>query len=268
MDSLVQTPGKNDEAAGNRLRTCILFLQNLKQLAKEVQFMNQREQGRVNPFIPKRFRERQYPFDEKLRSDLEGGKVGLGKSTGRKNPPHLQQIGGSQKKWHEPQQAEWQDQQLSECRAPRRKHRSRGIDAHFPRVVHTWHIANAHALDQGHVDCSQKSVGHLMLHGTLLESQFSSDTPFSTFLSTPFPTSTPNPTSTPSLMNSSTSPNPCATPQESLLFGRLAEQSPLTLVTDSGPFCDSSCKFVHGPKNVGSTNSCQINHPGKNNYRC
>ena len=98
MDSLVQTPGKNDEAAGNRLRTCILFLQNLKQLAKEVQFMNQREQGRVNPFIPKRFRERQYPFDEKLRSDLEGGKVGLGKSTGRKNPPHLQQIGGSQKK--------------------------------------------------------------------------------------------------------------------------------------------------------------------------
>ena len=97
MDSLVQTPGKNDEAAGNRLRTCILFLQNLKQLAKEVQFMNQREQGRVNPFIPKRFRERQHPFDEKLRSDLEGGKVGLGKSTGRKNPPHLQQIGGSQK---------------------------------------------------------------------------------------------------------------------------------------------------------------------------
>ena len=48
------------------------------------------------------------------------------------------------------------------------------------------------------------------------------------FLSARFTTSTPNPMSTSSLLNSSTSSNPCATPQEGLLFCRLTEQSPLT----------------------------------------
>ena len=74
----------------------------------------------------------------------------------------------------------------------------------------------------------KKSVGHLVFHGTLLEPQFSSASLSSVFLSTLFPTSTPNPMSTTSLLNSSTGSNPCATPQGGLLFGRLAEQSPLT----------------------------------------
>ena len=68
--------------------------------------------GRVNPQIPKRF---QRPFDEQLRSNLSGT-VGIGKSTGRRHPPHLQQIGGSQETVIAPQQGEWQGQQWwEEC---------------------------------------------------------------------------------------------------------------------------------------------------------
>ena len=72
--------------------------------------------------------------------------------------------------------------------------------------------SNAHAFGSRHVDClvpgaTQKSFVHLMFHGTLLESQFSSPSLFSSFLSTPFPTSTPNPMSTPSLLSPSTSQN-------------------------------------------------------------
>ena len=35
-------------------------------------------------------------------------------------------------------------------------------------------------------------------------------------------------------------------------------QTSTAFVTGSSPFCDSSCKFVHGAKNVKSTNSCHV----------
>ena len=60
-----------------------------------------------------------------------------------------------------------------------------------------------------------------MFHGTLLESQFSSPSPFSSFCSTPLLAQT-------SLLNASISQKPCATLQGRLILGRLAEQSPLT----------------------------------------
>ena len=47
------------------------------------------------PNIPKRLRERQRPFDETIDQILSGN-VGIGKPTGRRHPPHLQQIGSSQ----------------------------------------------------------------------------------------------------------------------------------------------------------------------------
>ena len=57
--------------------------------------------------------------------------------------------------------------------------------------------------------------------------------------------------STPSLLNSSASPNPCATPQGGLLFGHLAEQSPLT---------------GYEPKSLieGSSEHTPINSPSRN----
>ena len=61
-----------------------------------------------------------------------------------------------------------------------------------------------------------------MLHRAMFDALLSS------FLPTPFQKLPPNPMSTPPLLNSSTSPKPCATPQGGLLFGHLAEQSPLT----------------------------------------
>ena len=60
-----------------------------------------------------------------------------------------------------------------------------------------------------------------MFRGTLLESQFSSPNPFSSFCSTPPPTQT-------SLLNTGMSMTPCVTPKGGLLFGRMAGQSPLT----------------------------------------
>ena len=46
------------------------------------------------------------------KNQISSGKVGIGKSTGRRGHLHLQQIGGSQENgWHEPQPEEWQDQQ-------------------------------------------------------------------------------------------------------------------------------------------------------------
>ena len=79
---------------------------------------------------------------------------------------------------------------------------------------------------QGHVDClsplaQQKSLIRSMFRGTLLESQFSSPNPFSSFCSTPPPTQT-------SLLNTGMSMTPCVTPKGGLLFGRMAGQSPLT----------------------------------------
>ena len=38
----------------------------------------------------------------------------------------------------------------------------------------------------------------------------------------------------------------------------VGNQTSQAFVTSSSPFCDSSCKFVYGPKNVRSTNSCQL----------
>ena len=64
----------------------------------------QRQQGRVNPHIPKNETLRQRPFDEKLRSDLEwqswNWKVNWS-----------QALSSSSTDWHEPQQEEWQYQQ-------------------------------------------------------------------------------------------------------------------------------------------------------------
>ena len=78
---------------------------------------------------------------------------------------------------------------------------------------------------QGHVDClspraHQKSLIRHMFRGILLESQFSSPSSFSSFCSIPPPAQTP-------LLNTSISQKPCATSQGGLLFGRLAEHSPL-----------------------------------------
>ena len=38
----------------------------------------------------------------------------------------------------------------------------------------------------------------------------------------------------------------------------VGDQKNEAFATCSAPFCDSSCKFVHGPKNVKSTNSGQV----------
>ena len=79
-----------------------------------------------------------------------------------------------------------------EDRTPRRMH-SRDTDAHFFLVSRTCdRSSNTRAFGSRHVDCfvpraTRKSFVHLMLSGTLLESQFSSPKPFSSFLSTPFP---------------------------------------------------------------------------------
>ena len=110
----------------------------------------------------------------------------------------------------------------------------RDTDAHFfscPAHVtdHQTHMR----LAQGYVDCLSphahpKSLIRLMFRCTSLESHFSSPTPFSLFRSTLFPTQTPDSIIPPSLLNSSTSPKPCATPQGSLQFGRLVVQNPLT----------------------------------------
>ena len=59
-----------------------------------------------------------------------------------------------------------------------------------------------------------------MFRCALLESQFSSPSPFSSFCSTPLLAQTP-------LLNASLSQKPCAAPQGGLILGRLAEQSPL-----------------------------------------
>ena len=92
-----------------------------------------------------------------------------------------------------------------EDRTPRRTHRTCHRRTFF--LCHAQMI-NAHVLGQSLtarvVYCAlflKKSFGHLMLHGTLLEPQFSSPSPFSTFLSTPSPTQTPNPMGIPPLMN-------------------------------------------------------------------
>ena len=109
----------------------------------------------------------------------------------------------------------------------------RDTDAHFSCHAHVTDHQTHMRLTQGYVDCLSprghpKSLIRLMTRCTLLESQFSSPNPFSSFCSTLFLTQTPDSISPPSLLNSSTSPKPCATPQGGLQFGRLVEQSPLT----------------------------------------
>ena len=64
----------------------------------------------------------------------------------------------------------------------------------------------------------QKSLISLMFRGTLLESQFSSRSPLSSFCSTPLLARTP-----PRI--TSMSQKPCATPQGGLILGRMAEVS-------------------------------------------
>ena len=81
---------------------------------------------------------------------------------------------------------------------------------------------------QGHEDClspraHQQSLIRLMCRGTLHESQFSSPDPFSSFCSTPPPAQT-------SLLFTGMSVNTCVSLQGGLLFGRMAEQSPLILL--------------------------------------
>ena len=108
--------------------------------------------------------------------------------------------------------------------------RTRDTDAHVSRVAHMRHIINAHSLAQDPtvkhmwIVCPrahQKPLMRLMFRGTLLESQFSSPNPYSSFCCTPPPVQT-------SLLNTGMSMNPCVTPQGGHLFGRTAEQSPLS----------------------------------------
>ena len=70
----------------------------------------ERQQRRVNPQIPKNERERQRPFDEQLRSELEwqswNWKVGRSQASSSSSTDWWQSG-----KWHEPQQEEWQNQQ-------------------------------------------------------------------------------------------------------------------------------------------------------------
>ena len=91
---------------------------------------------------------------------------------------------------------------------------------------------------QGHVDCLSprahpKSFIRPMFHGTLLESQFSSPSPFSSFCSSQLPAQT-------SLLNASISQKPCATLQGRLILGWLAEQSPPTGYEPKSPIEVSS----------------------------
>ena len=81
-------------------------------------------------------------------------------------------------------------------------------------------------------------VSQIMFRGSLLESQFSSPLPFTSFCSTPLPAQTP-------LLDMGMRQNPFGTPQLGLLFGRLPEQSPPT---------------GHEPKNLTESavkNTCQ-----------
>ena len=127
-----------------------------------------------------------------------------------------------------------------EERTPPRTHKTRGTDAHISRARLTRHQRTCVGSSvSGIAPLSLKKVIFIssMVHGMLLNPHVSPH--FSSPFSTPF--SAPTPLSTPSLLNSSTSPNPCATPQEGL-FCRLAEQSPLT-----------SCASLQNMMSLGST---------------
>ena len=152
---------------------------------------------------PKRLRERQRPFD--------------------RHPPHLQQSGGSQENCtnHTPRRMA-RSTMVGRVSAtvpfmPLAFLLQKSCTFFFQHLVESTvvtltHIfflvsrtcdrsSNTRAFGSRHVDCfvpraTRKSFVHLMLSGTLLESQFSSPKPFSSFLSTPFPTSTPNPMGT------------------------------------------------------------------------
>ena len=94
---------------------------------------------------------------------------------------------------------------------------------HIFLVLHTRdsHIINAHALAQEMRIVSprahQKSLVGLMFRRTRLEVP----DPFPSFCSTPHPTQS-------SMLMTEMSMNPCASPPGGVLFGRIAEQSPLT----------------------------------------
>ena len=83
---------------------------NLKTQAARNLVALQRQQGRVNPYIPKTERERQRPLDDKLRSDLEwqswNRKVNWPQASSSSSTDWWQSG-----KWHEPQQEEWQDRE-------------------------------------------------------------------------------------------------------------------------------------------------------------
>ena len=162
-------------------------------------------------------------FDQSL-----SGKVGVGKTTGRRHHLHPQQIGGSQENGmnhnkngkissgvksgkyslsepstllqesctfvslplREQTVANFVHAMVGEDRTPRRTERVAQTHVFFSRRAHLRHHQRTRWLKR-HVDCfnpraSQKSFGHLIFHGTLLESQFSSPSPFCTFLSALF----------------------------------------------------------------------------------
>ena len=107
------------------------------------------------------------------------------------------------------------------------------------------------AQDQGHVDCllfvslNSHTISR-KFHGSLLDPHLSAhfSSPFSTSWTTLFPA--PTQLGTSSLLNSSTSPNSCATPQRCLLFDRLTEQSPLTCYESKSL---NEISSVHTPMN-------------------
>ena len=107
-------------------------------------------------------------------------------------------------------------------------------NTHLPRRTcdtHAYFLVRSSSADkaQGHLDYFSPRLlkSHSIssrFRGTLLNAPFTSPS------SVPFPTLAPSPMTTPSLLFPSTSSTP-ASPQGGMLFGRLAEQSPLTRTT-------------------------------------
>ena len=98
--------------------------------------------------------------------------------------------------------------------------------AHLPRAIHTHNFLVCTWLEMFELSCvlsclKSHSISS-MFRGALLECSF-----FCSPFSTPFPTLASSPATTPSQLFSWTS-STTAPPQGGLLFGRLAEQSPLT----------------------------------------
>ena len=210
----------NDGKHSGRMRKREAFPQAARALAAL-----QRQQGLENTYIPKKTNESDNDHPMKNCDQILDGKVAIGKSTGRRHHLHLQQIGGNREngtshnkmngkmstggqsvdyslfKFLCKNLAFWvtfRVQSVNVTHATGGKDRTprpRDADAHFfSWCAHATHhqrtYVGSRLNGQGHVDClslraHQKPLIRLMFRGTLLESQFSSTSPFSSFCSTP-----------------------------------------------------------------------------------